>query len=201
MTSLLLPPYRKTRTIGYERNASGSLKCFGSIQVTFRSSDSDLNGVDDFHTADVKGLYFISVGTPTPVQIRMVEVSVALADADPDPGNDYINPPNPPQTLKARYWFKASKKYTDEGGLPQPYGRRHMDRFGFAAYPDPTREGTDLAFIVNEEGAMRKFGPKSVRELWVRFPRKNSIDPDGIVKPEFDAWPADPAAAGWSKLD
>ncbi len=92
IAAIAIPGILSATRSANERNASSSLKSIVSAQLIFKGSDTDNNGLNDFWTADIKGLYFIASGTPTPIPIRMIEVSIAQADGNPDPQSDYTNP-------------------------------------------------------------------------------------------------------------
>jgi len=173
-----------------ERNASGTLKQWGSIQVTIKASDSDQNGVNDFWVADVSGAYRITAGGN---QIRMCEVSMAMADAAPLPagvkkfardedkvdlGAALCDKPTP----KSGYLFKVIPKYQD-GADARAYDQgdgRNLDRFAVCAYPSEPGKTGKLTFMLNEEYTM-----------WKK---------DTGGKP-VDVWPADPAKDGWAKVE
>jgi hypothetical protein len=55
-----IPCILKAVRLANERNAIGSLQQLGVIETAFRSTDGDGNGVLDYWTADVAGLYYIS---------------------------------------------------------------------------------------------------------------------------------------------
>ena len=85
-------------------------------------------------------------------------------------------------------------------GTPTPNQIRMVEISTALADADPD-PADDYAFFINEDGTMRKVRPRSPRLAWIRFPRRDSVDPDAILKAEFDAGPTDPAAAGWTRLD
>jgi hypothetical protein len=173
-----------------ERNASGTLKQFGSVQVTFKVSDSDQNSVNDYWVADVSGLYRIQPGGNA---IRMCEKAAAEADAEPLPAGEKkfakkedtvdLGPalgdkPNP----KSGYWFRVMKNYESNGkSVPYDEGNgRCVDRFGVCAYPAEFNKTGRRTFILSEGGTL----------YWKEM--------DG--KPA-DTFPDDPVKDGWKKME
>ncbi|HLG43155.1 MAG TPA: prepilin-type N-terminal cleavage/methylation domain-containing protein [Planctomycetota bacterium] len=208
IAAIAIPGILSATRAANERNASGSLKQMGSIEVTFRSSDSDQNTINDFYTADLKGLYFIAIGTPTPVQIRMIEISVAQADVDPDEsGGGYTNPAASilTQSPKAGYWYRVLENFEEPKATFTAYGVRNTDRFGFIAFPSGYPSSGRLAFITNEGGTMFKRDPGSNTAIWDGAATAGN-DPGEALTSAYDDFPIDPfdptnASGAWSKLD
>ena len=142
-----------------ERHAIGALKMLTAAQADFRANDRDGNGVSDFWTADVAGLYYVrSAFFPGAPEIRLIDSAVADADARP---------------LQARtpvpyhgYYFivldaddsisgtPESFYKQDTGGRP-PMGKVHnTSRFGFCAYPAEYGLTGKCTFIVNENNTI-----------------------------------------------
>jgi type II secretory pathway pseudopilin PulG len=204
-----------SRGYNCERNSSTSLKTLTSAEADFRANDRDWNHVNDFWTADVKGLYTMTSaavrgnagGTVDP-PIKLIELSVASADADGSfftaggenmPLSSFAVP-----SAKAGYWFAAlnsdlntGKAYRqDTGGAPLMGPCHHESAFGFVAFPDSPTAGK-YTFMVNENNTIYRSTP-SLR------PRTSALVPPGLgaVPSGCLDWPADPALkAVWSKLD
>ena len=175
-----------------ERNASFSLKTITTAQADFRSNDRDGNREMDFWVKDVAGLYGIESAPPaggeaapgkagSTALIKLIEPKLAAADTT-EGRWDYpalaIKEPEP----KSGY-FVAALKNCELGGKVEPYhkgGGRNADMFGFVAYPAEYGDSGRWTFIVNEDNT-----------IWMK-------DLDGE---EVDTFPADPAGAGWRKLD
>jgi hypothetical protein len=160
-----------------ERNASTSLKTLASGEADFRANDRDWNHVNDFWTADVKGLYTLTSGavrganpaSTSDPSIKLIELSIAAADGD---GTFFsAGGENLPLTAfatpmaKAGYWYAAlltdrtlagSLEMTyaqDTEGKP-PMGSVHnTSKFGFAAFPDSSGSGKYI-FFVNENNTI-----------------------------------------------
>jgi prepilin-type N-terminal cleavage/methylation domain-containing protein len=209
IAAVAIPGILSATRAANERNASGSLKNLNSVEVIFKGSDMDNNGVNDFWTADLKGLYFIATGTPTPTPIRLVEISMAAADGNPEPGSDYTNPAVGvmPSSPKAGYWYLALTAYEEpKGTTTNTYGRRHTDRFGFAAVPNAYGSSGRLVFISNENFNMFKKDPGGSGQYLQTGPTLPSNDPGMQLTSSYSIFPLDPfdptnAAGAWSKLD
>jgi hypothetical protein len=172
IAALAIPPLVSSQRAAHEREASTALKALSAAEADFRTNDRDKNGVNDFWTADVKGLYTL---TPAEVpgardsSIKLIELSVAAADADgvfvPAGGENAPLSAFTRSKAKAGYWFLAllsdrsvgdSKEATyalDTGGKPPMGSVHHPSRFGFAAFADSTKEGKYI-FIINENNTI-----------------------------------------------
>jgi len=168
----------------------------GSIEVTFRCSDSDSNGRNDFYTDDVAGLYFTQA--PGGIHIRMIEISVAQADGAPR--RAYVPPATMTAHPKAGYWYFALRGCEDLDGVVTPYGARNDDRFGFTAVPDQYRTPRDLIFTTNEAGTLYKIDPRGNGCFQTR-PKAGSQPAAGALAWPYNVWRLDPRQYGWSKLD
>ncbi len=124
-----------------ERNASGSLKTVATMEVDFRMSDRDANGTNDFYVADVRGLYYLTVGAN---RIELIELTIADADAT----GAAVVP-------KAGYRYQAMT--TDEQGAAYDGGTgRNASRFAFTTFPDAINTPGKLEFIINQSNTMWK---------------------------------------------
>ena len=174
-----------------ERNGSWSLKTITTAQADFRANDRDGNREMDFWVRDVAGLYGLEPapaggGEAAPAAdatliLKLIEPALASADATEGRWNYPTLAIKAPQA-KAGYHF-ASLRFFESGGKTEPYhkgGGRNHDRFGFAAYPADYGISGRMTFIVNED---------------------NSIWQKDLEGEEIDTFPADPAAAGWRRMD
>ena len=172
LEKLLLPAMAlgmaKSHYASNERNASTTLKTFCSAQAYFRANDRDGNRVNDYWSADVSGLYRITIplGRGKGEAIRLIERLGATADAHPvislekagqlqsaeglhASGFVALGKPSP----KAGYWFAAVKSYEDEQGNVKKYNTgngRNLSRFGITAYPAEYGKTGKRTFVVNE---------------------------------------------------
>lgn len=203
IAAIAIPSILSAIRASNERNASGSLKDFSSIQVTFRNSDRDGNTVNEFWTGDVSGLYRINIpGAADP--IRMIELSVALADGR----RMNAVPPGQPFTFntgfladaatspKAGYYYQVLVECEVAPATFEPYNDgsgHHPDRFGFIAYPSSPGSSGTLIFILNEGGTMWKAG--------LPPPYIAGAPPAAALAPAYANYPLSPPSAGYGKMD
>jgi hypothetical protein len=155
VTAIAVPGLLSSRRASNERNASTSLKTLTSAEADFRANDRDRNGVNDFWTGDVSGLYTIKPTGGGP-ELRLVEESVANADAKP------LSPLTKGSVPKAGYRYQALDR---DDGVEGPEGeyRRDTDKsgrkvhnnsvFGFCTFPKSDRDGK-YVFFVNENSTI-----------------------------------------------
>jgi hypothetical protein len=183
LLAILIPCVLAAQRASNERNASGRLKQMNSIQVTFKTNDFDGNSINDYWTADVSGLYHMTVSGAG--KIRMIELEVALADGRThEPYAGHRSRP------KDDYWFQAMKGY-ETGKGRQPYYRTNVDRFSFIAYPHRYGRDGRLCFTVSEGGTMYKHDRRT--ECWSRQPRIGTPNPAGELTLENSWFPRVPA--------
>ena len=175
IAAIAIPGLLSSQRASNERNASTSLKTLTSAEADFRANDRDWNHVNDFWTADVKGLYTMtsaavigSSNTASDQVIKLIELSVASADTDSvqfTAGTENANLTNfAVFSAKAGYWYQGL--ITDAGatgneatykrdtvGTP-PMGACHnTSKFGFMAFPDSQSAGK-YVFMVNENNTI-----------------------------------------------
>jgi hypothetical protein len=134
---LMIPPSHNHRASN-ERGAAALLKILASGEADFRGNDRDGNGVADFWTANVSGLYdFVSPGAQEPLHL----IPRDLAEADPT---------RPGAKPCCGYWFVAMDEDEDGRDYRQAPGKvRHLSQFAFCAYPSSPQSGR-RAFYINE---------------------------------------------------
>lgn len=222
ISGLLVPNLMVSSRTANERNASMSLRNIAGAQATFRSMDADQNGVSDFWTADVAGLYYISPGSATrktitakdgsstsgstgqnqnpPVGlggIRLIDRSVCRADADTategDPnGYDLTHACN----TKSGYWYMVLRDFQTADGRENSYGVRNTEKFGLAAYPHAHGSSGSQVFLVTETGQVIRRDPGSP-EYWASGPPPYNIpQTDGEATDDYDTYPAIPPGPG-----
>src|SRR5262245_59636966 len=159
VAAIAIPGLLASQRNSNERNALVSLKTISVAEFDFRSNDRDGNAVEDYWTADVRGLY--AYPGPGGQPVRLIEPSIAEADAKPAQGDPHSMP-------KAGYWFVAMKR--DEQGRPYDVKEgRNRSKYGFCAYPSRSGAGRKT-FIVNEEGVIwKKDGSEAVLD-WPKDP-------------------------------
>ena len=129
-----------------ERNASTTLKSLTSAEAEFRANDRDNNGVNDFWTGDVSGLY----------EWQLIPRELAEADAAP------IKPLVPMPIPFKGYLYRALDRdlevkedyRQDTGGKPAMGKVHNTSKFGFIAYPVKYGETGKFSFMVNENNTI-----------------------------------------------
>jgi type II secretory pathway pseudopilin PulG len=217
IAAVIVPSFlTSSRGNWHERNSSTSLKTLASAEADFRANDRDWNHVNDFWTADVRGLYTMtsaavpgaSPNSTTDPSIKLIELSVASADADDveiPAGGEYLSITNfAVPSAKAGYWYAALRSdlqagvsyRQDTGGTPKMGACHHEQKFGFMAFPDSPSAGK-YVFMVNENSTIFRMEVKG------RF-RTGTSNPPGLgaVPPGSLHWPTDATLKSrWSKLD
>jgi hypothetical protein len=138
------PQWRSSHRASNERNAYTSLRTISSAEYDFRANDRDGNGVNDFWTGDVAGLY----------RLGLIERGVAEADTKP------VNPLVPSPIPYHGYYYEALL-LDNSVNPPEAYGQdpdkksgkvHNMVRFGFVAYP--ASSGGKYYFMINENNSV-----------------------------------------------
>lgn len=161
-----------------------ALKKLVSIEDTWRQTDSDRNGVQDYWVRDVAGFCYIHDAAGIP--LKYIEEDMAEADRA-GLGTYSYEPAHP----KDGYWFRALVKkgwgeYVDDR-LPAPADPQVADKpstndsqFGFCAHPAEYGVTGVLTFIVNEEGVV--------------YAKDRGVGASEAIL----TWPGlDPALSGW----
>jgi prepilin-type N-terminal cleavage/methylation domain-containing protein len=210
VAALAVPGLISSRRASNERTSSNSLKTLTSAEADFRANDRDWNGVNDFWTGDVKGLYTMTPAKirgagrdPKDLPIRLIELSVAAADMDgtfvPAGGENMELRSFSASAPSSGFWFLALEEdqylkpgdpdrpyQADTGGLI-PMGKcHHLSRFGFIAVPASSRTGKYI-FMVNENNSLfRRAVPGEIL-------RSGTLPPGRAgLAPEYRVWPDDP---------
>jgi len=217
IAAIAIPGLLSSQRASNERNASTSLKTLTSAEADFRANDRDWNHVNDFWTADVKGLYTMTsaavagaVNSTTDPIIKLIELSVASADAD---GATFANGENADLTSfavsssKAGYWYQAlltdnaygtaaeATYKQDTAGTPTMGTCHNTSKFGFLSFPDSQSAGK-YVFVVNENNTI-------FRSATSGSVRTNTTNPPGAFSTGvYSQFPNDSDLKSyWSKLD
>jgi hypothetical protein len=190
-----------------ERQAASTLKTFSSAEADFRANDKDWNHVNDFWTADVKGLYTMtSAGKPgapgdaLDPAIKLIELTAAAADADesffPAGGENMPLRTFASPAARQGFWYAAltldlcvtgmeSTYRRDTGGSPAMGSCHNTSKFGFVAFPDSPWQGTYI-FLVNENNTI-------FRTAMTGNARLGSAVPPGLhgFSDKYHFWPSD----------
>ena len=156
----------------YTRNASASLKTIATAQADFRSNDRDGNGVADYWTGDVAGLYCMTnanvVGSDDD-PLKLIELGIAGADFAPlPPGGEraeiwkFTN-----RSPKAGYHYMAMRVdgsvdpvhppelyQQNTGGKPDMGNVHHKTKFAFCTFPAHYGPSGTLTYILNESNKL-----------------------------------------------
>lgn len=149
-------PYAARRRLTRnERNASAALKILAVANLDFRSNDRDHNGVKDFWTGDVSGLYHYD---------QLIDREFAAADSRPlevlpplpVPSHGYLftvmdqdDSTSPPEDLRQDTDGKSGKVH-------------HGTKFAFCAFPARYGETGRATFIVNQDQTLYRFDTRGM---------------------------------------
>ncbi|HZE99657.1 MAG TPA: prepilin-type N-terminal cleavage/methylation domain-containing protein [Planctomycetota bacterium] len=217
IAAIAIPGLLSSQRASNERNSSTSLKTLTSAEADFRANDRDWNHINDFWTADVKGLYTMtsaavsgaSNSTIDPA-IKLIELSIASADSD---GTKFSCNDNCELTLfaiyasKAGYWYQAlaidqalagsteATYKTDTGGTPSMGSCHNTSKFGFMSYPDSQSSGK-YVYVVNENNTI-------FRSATSGTVKTSTTNPPGVITTaSYKDFPSDGNLKSyWSKLD
>jgi len=218
VAAIAIPGLISSQRSSYERNSSTSLKTICVAEADFKANDRDANKVNDYWTADVKGLYTMTsfsqagnAGSTTDPPLRLIELSIAAADADgvttPAGGENMDVTTFGVPANKGGYWYLAltldngtsgaDVTYKQDTGGALPMGSIHnLTRYGFITFPDSPSFGK-YVFIVNENGAVFR----SALSTGVRL--GTAVPPGATgVHATYRNWPDDTnMKSWWAKLD
>jgi len=128
-----------------ERLAGASIEMIATAQADFRANDRDHNGVPDFWTANVNGLWLHG---------QLIESGIAQADATPPA---YASP------VPYHGYLIVAMEFDDSESPPVDYrietdktaGKvHHPSRFGFCAYPAEYGVTGRWTAIINQDNSM-----------------------------------------------
>jgi len=135
-----LPEQAKKRRQTNEAHARNCLHVLSTAESDFRANDRDQNGVQDFWTGDVAGLY------------RFGLIPRGLAEADTAPLVPLV-----PQPVPYRgYFFRALEVDEEDQEVYRQVTDKasgnvhHVAKFGFVAYPAESPKTGRYLWIINE---------------------------------------------------
>ncbi|HLY09761.1 MAG TPA: DUF2950 family protein, partial [Planctomycetota bacterium] len=153
-----------------ESLAEQNLQFIRNAEESFKSSDSDANGVADYWTRDVAGLHSLKDRSGQAIFL----LDPQTASADPDGAGRYGLAVAP----KNGYFFKMMVGDPDGGAYQKDDGKTNKTRFGVVAWPAVAGATGRFTFITNESG-----------KTWKKDTQGQPVD----------RWPGkDPAKDGWT---
>jgi hypothetical protein len=199
----------QSRRLSDAGNTNTALRSLVSAEGDFRSNDRDGNGVNDFWTGDVKGLYTLTraavpgtAGAKPEDSLRLIPLLYAMADADGTmvPAGGENVPFGSFSTLHSPYkghWLAAlltdrnltttkdANYRQDTGGKPPMGECHHPSKFGFVSFPDSSSAGM-FVYMVNEHNTIW-------RSATTASVKTKSGSPPGLdgIQPVYLHWPSD----------
>jgi type II secretory pathway pseudopilin PulG len=156
VAAVAVPGLLSSQRAANEREAATMLKTLASAEADFRANDRDANGVNDFWTGDVTGLYSLKTSGR---ELRLIERGTAEADSCP------IHMLCWPYRPRSGYYYQALEAddnengetyFQDTGGNPRMGDVHHLSKFGFGTYPASGRD-EKYSFIINEHNTVFRF--------------------------------------------
>lgn len=172
INALALPFLVASMNASTEGSASSALKTIALVERDFRANDRDENGVHDFWTGDVSGLYSLRVKGR---ELRLISRSIAEADSGPIRGLCW------PRRSDHGYFYSALEADDSNPDRPEPYyqdtgGNRpmgevhHLNKFGFCGYPG-SGSSRGATFIINEKNTMFRLIGAGHITRWPKYPQ------------------------------
>lgn len=167
VAAMFAPSWLRWRIKSNETRAVASMRSIAAAEAALRAGDLDRNGVGDYWTGDVAGLYCITVeGRP----IALIDRRLAAADVYrySDGGGTYAGDVRggavyAPSTIGARrelngYWFQLLVEDEQGNSYAQDTDGRgachNSGQFGFGAVPAEWGATGEFTFIINNIGAV-----------------------------------------------
>ncbi len=155
---LWIPGWARRERNANERSMEAAVKSLAAAEAAFRALDADANGIQDFWTGDVAGLF----------RFGLIDRGMAMADLRP------IVPLCTRPVPRDGYYYLALDVDASVDP-PDPYRQvtdaasgavHHRDRFGFIAIPARYGVTGFPTVIINEGNSMRAW-----RSEWTGPPR------------------------------
>ncbi|MEK7467715.1 MAG: DUF2950 family protein [Planctomycetota bacterium] len=168
-----------------EAAAIDALRRVHTAELDFRRNDGDGNGVPDFWTGDLSGLY--RVAQPNGEASAFLDPVIASADRAPLPPGSGTRPrltaDLPPKAWNG-YWMRALKGFASDGPDEDSNAWENLRGFAFVAFPVKAGESGKRVFLVGVDGT-----------VWAKDAAEAA--PEGPAE-----WPArGPEADGWKKAE
>ena len=201
--TLSVPGYVASTRTPNERTTSAAVGSLATAEADFRSNDRDGNGIADFWTRDINGLYSLLGVDGQP--IRLIESDVAAADVTGCAPMSGMAPRDGEWKPRAGHVIRAMATY-EEREITS-YGERNEGKFAFLGLPVTYVAGRQL-FMMDESLTIFRGDPGSSYDTqyvggwspaalfrWVGARiGGNEFTPASPV-------PSAPGGMGWSKID
>jgi prepilin-type N-terminal cleavage/methylation domain-containing protein len=204
--TIAMAGYMTIRRSSNEKAAGASLKTVNSAQETFRNSDLERNGVSDYWTGDLAGLYAIAevAGGARPIA-SLNDAPMASADAAAMAPGAYNNGTYQHGGIplsaapKSGYWFQAELRDVNGNALmvdTDGFGAVHnVGTYAFCAVPSAYGATGSFCLILNQGNAIFR------RDLGGSTPVVPN-PPARFSSVELDQWPTSAQlSADWGKVE
>ncbi len=213
LLALAVPALLASQLASNERAILATIKTVAVANYDFRGNDRDGNGISDFWTGDVSGLFSMtSAAIPgfNDSVIKLIELPVALADSAPLAAGQAGGELQGISAFgaisnKSGFWIavldtdaQTGEDYqTSTGGTPLMGDVHHNGKFGIIAYPDAYGASGKVAVILNEQGVVyRRHIQSSIK------PAGGLTPPGPLTNASYKDWPSDQNIKSyWSKTD
>lgn len=193
-----------------EKSAITFLQAIGLAEEAFKKEDIDSNGISDYFTADIQGLYIIRTGGAGRELARKIDQ--ALAEADGAPQATYaaginvdttvLNPFTARKPLNG-YWFRQLRYRQDARGRVLPIDAdgngRDLSVYAVMAYPHSYGKSGKHVFIKGLDQSVYYRDPQS--DTAVLGERVPDTVPHGTVLAPFNVYPYNKETSGWSNAN
>ena len=179
-----LPSLGRTQLIASDEAAAiEALHRIHAAELDFRRNDGDGNGVPDFWTGDLSGLY--RAAQPNGDPCAFLDPGIAAADKAPLPPGSGTRPRltvELPAKAWSGYWLRTLKGLAVDGPDEDANAWENLRGFAFIAYPVKAGESGQRVFLMREDGI-----------VWAKD--ASAAGSEGPAE-----WPArGPEAEGWKK--
>ena len=181
IAAIAIPSLLRSRIAANETAAVGTLRNIVSTQAAWRQNDMDGNGIPDYWTCDVFGLYSCADGAGNTTQA--VDVAVAKSDAAPSaaagaaaPRPFYAQAAPAAPVSKSGYMCYAlvndenANAYALDGGDADAEICENGSKFGFGAMAESYSSSGVNTFQVNEGGVIYGLDQGQAYEVWAGAP-------------------------------
>ncbi|MBI4834024.1 MAG: DUF2950 family protein [Planctomycetes bacterium] len=192
--AIAIPNNYSSRKAANETSAISALKAIRAAQDIWKQTDPDDNGINDYWTYDVSGMYrMLKDGMPA----AYITIDLAKSDAGWHKDNTFgrgttENWESISTTLGPKAGYYVQAMLADENGTP--YNRNTLHgikssnplKYAFVAYPAAYGSSGDLTYIMCEDGIVYAADCGSEQDKIIRYwPGK---DPTTTITPNARYW-------------